>query len=60
MKRTITMWAVFMPTDIIIRNSVGYFRCLAIRDASKWAGTPWKELKIKGYRCRKVTISWEE
>lgn len=60
MKRTITMWAVIDKDGDILIASFSYTRIWAHDNAENITGVRWKGLYADGYRCRKVTISWEE
>ena len=60
MKRTTTMWAVIDKDGDILIASFAYIRIWAHDHAENITGVCWKGLYSQGYRCRKVTISWEE
>ena len=65
MKRTTKMWAVFSAYGRIKKpmvNTLGWTRKEAVFSMREYFDKEydWNHYYKQGFRCRKVTISWEE
>lgn len=59
MKHTITMWGIISTKKKLNSDTLAMRKKDCIANAEEFYGESIKRLSSWGYRCRKVTISWE-
>lgn len=53
-------WAVYWPSGTPVRETIAYLRRDSLLAAERRLSPPWPELRRRGFRCRRITITAED
>ena len=54
------MYVIVYPDGLIVMNTQKYFKSFCIKEWCKGCSRTWKQWYKRGYRCKKVKVTFEE